>query len=1026
MRPLRLTLEAFGPYAVRQHLDFADLKGQAFFLIHGPTGAGKTSILDGISYALYGETSGGLRETRDLRSHFAPAETPTRACFEFAMGTRTYRVERMPEQAVPKQRGAGTRKQPAHANLWELVDGAEVPLATEKPSTVDAKVAELLGFKASQFRQVVLLPQGRFQEFMLAGSTERQAILQTLFQTARYAGITEALVEEEKALKEAMRATQAETRQRLAQAGVKAVEDLPGLLQDASARVETLASEQQASGDTLARLSADLMEGDRAAERLAEREAARTELARLHGQARLMEASRTELDRARRCLAVLPVAQRLEEIQARLLEQEAEGTRLAQELEGREQALAQTEADLAEAVKHEVRREELRRVIARMTALEPKLEALETARREAREAALGRGRFGDLAEEQKQRLEAARQELSRQRLALQDTRTEAAQEPGREGLLYLVKKRRTQREDLERSLQELARAEAALEAAHEAQLAAQKAVQSARERHRTLQERRLTAHAARLARDLVNGQPCPVCGSESHPHPAQPSVDLPDEEDVRRALELQEDAETVLARAQDATASRSTTLEMARARRQDLIEALGEHANITLDDLNAFEIRHREDLERSRAATAGLPSAERRLALAEEARNRVEAKLSETNQRLSELMIQEAGAKARMQLLEEELLQELRVPGALSTRRREAETELEASEAQLATARAAQLPAQAAAQEARSALRTHKALLEATQTESWGRAEALEEALAAAHFHSRDDFNLARRSPDEIDALSRTLDLYAEEEAAARDRAARAEAQADGLSAPDLPALRLARDEAQARFAQAAKALGGAQAERAALDQLERDLTRLTKEMGLQDRRYRAVANLARVARGDEGERVSFERYVQGALLDDVLISASERLRRMSKQRYGLRRAATSQDLRRAGGLQLEITDTHTGRTRAVSSLSGGEGFQASLALALGLSDVVQRHAGGIRLDTVFIDEGFGSLDPESLDRALGVLDEVGAHRKVGVISHVDAMKKAIPCQIVVEKQPFGSSLRIVGASRAGAAQTSD
>ncbi|HEX7552166.1 MAG TPA: SbcC/MukB-like Walker B domain-containing protein, partial [Geothrix sp.] len=229
----------------------------------------------------------------------------------------------------------------------------------------------------------------------------------------------------------------------------------------------------------------------------------------------------------------------------------------------------------------------------------------------------------------------------------------------------------------------------------------------------------------------------------------------------------------------------------------------------------------------------------------------------------------------------------------------------------------------------------------------------------------------------------------------------------------DLTALQSARDEAQARLTQAAEALGRALADGAALNRLEADLTRLTLDMGSQDRRYRAVANLARVARGDEGDRISYERFVQGAILDEVLISASERLRRMSKQRYALRRATTSPDQRRAGGLQLEITDSHTGRARAVSSLSGGEGFQASLALALGLSDVVQRHAGGIRLDTVFIDEGFGSLDPEALDLALRTLEDLNqGGRLVGLISHLEEVKARIPARLEVIPGPGGSHAR--------------
>jgi exonuclease SbcC len=1013
MKPLRLSLEAFGPYAEKQELDFADLGDQAFFLIHGPTGAGKTSILDGISYALYGETSGGLREIRDLRSHFAAPETATRVVFDFALGVRRYRVERLPEQAVLKQRGAGTRKQPTTANLWELTNGAEVPLATEKPTQVDARVAELIGFKASQFRQVVLLPQGRFQEFMLAGSAERQAILQTLFQTARYAHLTEALVEEERAVKESMRATQSDQRQRLTQAGVKTLEELPPLLQAAADGEAALAARQTEAGIQLEAASAQFAAGTRAVERLAERAAALADLERLRGLSRLMDARRTELDRGRRAATVVPVAQRLEEILARLAVEETEETRLAAALESLEQALARTEAELAEALQHEVRRDELRRTIQRLKELEPKLEALETTRREAREAALGRGQHEDLAEEQKQRLEDARQELTRQRLNLQEARTLAAQESGREGLLYLVRKRRTQREELERSQEEMRRAEGALEAAQETQLEAQKTVQAARERHRAMQERRLMAHAARLAKSLEAGCPCPVCGSEAHPHPAQPSVDLPDEQDVRLAMEAQEDAETVLARAQDATASRRAALEMAQARRQDLVQALGEHANVSLEALVAIETRHRDDLERSRGAVASMPSAERQLTLAEEARNRMESKLAATNQRLSELMMQEAGAKARMQLLEEELLQELRAPGALSTKRKEAEAEFEASMAHLAEARAAREPAQAAVLEGRSALRTHRALLEATRTESWNRNGAFEDALTEAHFHGRADFELAQRTPEEMTALAHALDTHGAEEAAATDRAARATALAEGLTLPDLASLQAERDEAQTRFAQAAETLGRAQAEHTALRALEHELTRLSKTMEDQDRRYRAMANLARVARGDDGDRVSFERYVQGAILDDVLVSASARLRRMSKQRYGLRRAAASSDQRKAGGLQLEITDTHTGRARAVSSLSGGEGFQASLALALGLSDVVQRHAGGIRLDTVFIDEGFGSLDSEALDLALQTLEELNqGGRLVGLISHLEDVKARIPARLEVIPGPGGSHAR--------------
>jgi len=1012
MKPLRLTLEAFGPYAGCQDLNFADLKDQSFFLIHGPTGAGKTSILDGICYALYGETSGGLRETKDLRSHFALAEVPTRVRFEFMLGQRQFRVERSPEQQVPKQRGDGTKKQPCTANLWELVQGKDVLLAVEKPAQVDAKVAELVGFEAAQFRQVVLLPQGRFQEFMLAGATERQAILQALFQTARYARITEALIEEERCLKEGMRANQVETRQKLTMAGAKTIFELPGLIQAASARVGELTSEEQAAGASLNQASTLLMEGIRAAELLAECKAAQAHLESLQKKSRVMEACRTELDRARRCEPLLPTIQRLEEIQVSLQEQEAEETRLSAALAIQEEAFLRAETTLAEAEQHWVRREELRWIILRLKDLEPKLEALEVARKEVREAALGRGRLGDLAEEQKRNLETRRQDLWNQKALMQETRTEAAQEAGREGLLFLIRKRRAQKEELERSQDEVKRAEGSHKFAQEALQAARKTVQAARERHRFLYERRLAFHTAKLAVGLEEGQPCPVCGSEAHPHLAVSAVELPEEKDLRLAMEHQEDAETVLARAQDTAASCAAALEVAHARRQDLVAALGGHADITMEGLTVIETRHREELNRSRAAEAELPSAERRLALAEETRNQAETKLSETNQRLSELMIREAGAKARMLLLEAELLQELRVPGALSTRRHEAELELEASEAHLAAARAAREPSQTVVLEARAALKAHGAHLDAARLELANLAKIFTEALATAHFHDRADFDLARRTTEEMRTLAKSLETHTAELSGAVHRMEQASLNVKGLTEPDLPTLQLIRDEAHTRFAQAAEALGGVLAEQAALERLEQDLTRLTKELALQERRHRAVASLASAARGDEGNRVSFERFVQAFILDEVLVFSSERLRRMSKQRYGFRRAVTSPEKHR-GGLQLEIDDSHTGRARAVSSLSGGEGFQASLALALGLSDVVQRHAGGIRLDTVFIDEGFGSLDAEALDLALLTLEELNqGGRLVGLISHLEAVKARIPARLEVIPSPAGSHAR--------------
>lgn len=1016
MKPLFLSLEAFGPYAGRQELDFADLRGQDFFLIHGPTGAGKTSILDGISYALYGVTSGGLREARDLRSHFAAPGTPTRVTFDFALGDRTFRVERMPEQLVPKAPGKrgkaddAFKKQAHAARIWELKDGEAVPLTGGKASEVDAKVAQLMGFKAFQFRQVVLLPQGRFQEFMLSGSDDRQAILQTLFQTGRYARITELLAEEERALKESGRSTLAEIRQLLVQAGADSVEELPGRIRAATERAGTLRTEQGAALEALRTAGAALEAGRQAAGRLAERDSARTELEALQGASRRMEARRTELDRARRAEAVRAEALALEAAQRSLADLAAGEEALQREVRSREAALALATGALAEAEGHEIRREELRRTLDRLKELQPRLAALEAAREESKAAALERGRLEDRTGEARRALDRAQRDLAARQAELQELRTEASQSLGREGLLYLIKKVRGQRLELDRHLADAARAQAALDEALAAREAAQAQALASREQLQALVARRLEAHAARLAESLAEGQPCPVCGSLEHPQPARglPGADAGEE---LRGAQAREAADTeALARAEEALRSRSGVLEAARARRDALTEALGEHAASTADTLAEIEARHRRDLDRSRTALARLPEVESALAQAEQARERAEGGVEAVAQELSAVQQREAAARERLKVLEEGLLGELRVPGALATRMEQAERELAEAEAELAGAREARDAALAALGDARARLRAHQEREAQARTEAGAREAAFDEALARAGFHSREDHGLARRASEETAALAAEVEAHDRALAVAQDRIQQAEARAQGLEAPDLPALEAAEAQAQARAAAAGEALGLAQGEESALLRLEAELTRLVAARDAQDHRYRLVAGLARLARGGEGERVSFERYVQGALLDEVLASASERLRRMSKQRYALRRAAGNGDLRRAGGLDLEITDTHTGRARPVSTLSGGEGFQASLALALGLSDVVQRHAGGIRLDTVFIDEGFGSLDPEALDLALRTLEDLQqGGRLVGLISHLEEIKARIPARLEVIPGPGGS-----------------
>lgn len=1009
MKPLRLSIQAFGPYAGLQELDFEDLAGHEFFLIHGPTGAGKTSLLDAISYALYGETSGGLREARDMRSHFASPAVETRVSFDFQLGGKTYRVERIPEQQVPKARGGGFKKQTYTANLWELA-GEAVPLATEKPTAVDAKVVELMGFKAGQFRQVVLLPQGRFQEFLLAGSLERQSILQVLFQTARYARITEALGTQAQTQKEEIRELLGECGQLLAQAGVEDGEALAGRLSGADAEIQFLLGAQRVAGEAMDRAQADLQEGHRRHAQVAERDEAAALLARLAEQAPDMEARKAELELARRADRVQPHAQRLRESEQILANLREEETRLAGLLEEREGELRQAEDTLKQAEGKEGRREDLRRTIARLRELEPQLNQLEERRAEMRAALQERSELEGHLEREQKRIEAADRALEPLRVRLQEAQLEAARIEHLEYQLHLDRKQRKTREEVDRVYAEARTAEDLWSTADASRRESLEELDRTRHVLELVQGRWNTGQAALLATALEEGKPCPVCGSEEHPRPAFASGNLPSEVELKEAQERVRAAEQTYTRASDVASQKAQSLEGLRMRFEALRETLGEKADESLDQIAEREAHHRRSLEAAQQAEREIEPLKRKMAGHEETRGRAEEARKELQERCEGARAREATAKGAVQVLEANLLEDLRVPGMLSTQIDRATRTLAELEEELTQARQGREAADGHRREALGRLETHREAVAQAEARTGECMKELGEALAEARFWDRRDFERACMAREDQERIEREVREHAEALAAAEDRHRRALAQAGDAPSPDLPVLQGALDRALQEVRTVGERLGRAQSDRENLARLQSALSAKQAETAERERRFAIVGRLARLARGEEGARVSFERFVQGAILDEVLASASQRLLRMSKQRYGMRRASGPGDLRRASGLDLEVTDTHTGRARAASTLSGGEGFQASLALALGLSDVVQRHAGGVRLDTVFVDEGFGSLDQEALDLALRTLDELKqGGRLVGIISHLEEIKQRIPARLEVVPGPDGS-----------------
>ncbi len=873
MRPLAVTLQAFGPYAGRQHLDFAELHGAGFFLITGPTGSGKTTVLDAMSFALYGETSGGAegeggRTGASMRSDHAAPETLTRVVFDFALGADLYRAEREPEQERPRLRGEGTAKHTQEATLWRLrreadgrlaEDGA--PLATGW-TKVRAAAEELLGFRGEQFRQVVLLPQGRFQRFLEAHSGEREELLRTLFTTSHYTEIERRLREEASALQKELVAVTTRRDELLRQAEAPSLGDLAercALLavgaEEAAEHADEAELASQTAHDALAA-------GRRSRELLAELAAAEAEADELEGRAREVEAQGAELKAALRADAAAHTARR-----------------------ARETTLSLAEAECTA----EAARERRARCDDRLIATRATLDREE-----------GRAALRERADEELRRLRgftAANEELRAAAKALQ-TATEAVKRGEREA-----------------------------EVAHDAWTAA-------RETAATLERAHRAAQAGFLAASLRHGEPCPVCGSPHHPTPAEPPPEAPTERDLERA---------------------EREAEVAHGRRE----------------------------------------------AAADARRRAEAEVAAASALLTE----------REQRLPTEYTDARVLQGAIARAEREAS---ELREALLCAQREAQEAEVAAASE-RTALAAALEALERSATQAREAEVAHAERLAAAGFADEAARAAAERPPRVLEELRRLTEDYAGARLAAAERLRRARAAATGVEPPALDRLTdralAAADAARSARSEAATLLAAAQT-------AEKQLGRLRELLAEGERlteRYASVGALSDAANRRNPRNLSLQSYILGALLDEVLAAASERLLRMTRSRYTLERSEARLGRRQAAGLEILAYDAWTGASRPVTTLSGGEKFMASLSLALGLAEVVQAQSGGIRLETIFVDEGFGSLDDDSLDLALATLMTLNeGGRLVGIISHVAELKERIDARLEVSTTTSGSSARFV------------
>lgn len=915
MRPVKLTISAFGPYAGRTVLELDQLGQRGLYLITGDTGAGKTTIFDAITYALYGEASGENRETTMFRSKYAAPETATFVELEFLCHEKLYRVRRTPEYLRPARRGEGMVLQRADAELT-YPDGRVVT----KVRDVNGAVRDILGVDREQFTQISMLAQGDFLRLLLASTEQRIGIFRDIFKTGLYQKLQYALRDESG---ESNRICET-LRQTIQQHwnSIACPEDSPFW-----ERMQMVRDGRLPAGEALELLE-ELIRMDRAAQEQAEQRIQTLEAQIAACTARMGRGQETEKNRA-----ALAAAQK-------------ELGCLQPELEVAQQTVRQAQARQPEAEAHA-------QAAASLSAQLDRYDHLDALQKELAAASQ---MYQDKSAQQAR--SAAEGERLRQTLLQGKTQLEALQDAGvalEKGnhRLSLLTQRLTALNGLEKELSELEQLRQKHQKALDAYAASADAAQRAQSRYDGMHRAFLDAQAGLLAAGLTDGHPCPVCGATVHPAPAALSPEAPSEAQLKTAKQQADQAQTAMSQASQAAG-----------------ELLG-------------QVRNQEQTLCARGQTL----------LGETSVERISATL-----------------KAQMDVCGQEI-QEVRANVTLETERAaQAERlrqELPQQEEALArnVAGLAALQTEIAATEARCASLTRQVQALNAQLPFPSRAAAMEQIAA-------DDAEAAafRRAQE---AAQKALQVKQEEQAALEGKI---RALSDRLEQAEQIDLKETAERLSGMNREKAEQLETLQACRTRLDRNETAMAQIraqSAELDAAEHRWSWIRSLSNTANGNlpGKEKIMLETYVQMTCFDRILARANTRFLVMSGGQYELRRRTQAENVRSQSGLDLDVIDHYNGTFRSVKTLSGGESFMAALSLALGLSDEVQSSASGIRLDTMFVDEGFGSLDEDALEQALRALTRLSeGNRLVGIISHVSSLKEKIDRQIVVTKDPTGGS----------------
>jgi len=1058
MRPIRLTMSAFGSYFKPETIDFTNFYDKGIFLITGPTGAGKTTIFDGICYALYGHTSNSDKDENYIRNDLADGEILTYVELEFELRGNRYYIKRVPKQLRKKLRGDGYTERPAEAEL-KLIDEDKVITGVTE---VNQKVIELIGLEYEQFRQIIMIPQGEFRQLLVAKSKDREEILRKIFGTDEYRKIQEALDKKVKDLKADIDRLKAGLKVNIRGINPGDNDKLKEMLKemvdkDTVPNIHELTDQLKAQIDGDEREIAELdekikilemeienilneiTEGKRTNDLLEQRmkiEQEKRDLESKKDEIKLLEES---LEKGRKALCIRPLEENYHSSQRKVESKEKELNDLVEQLKKADEDSKQAERELSKQLERNEEADKLKKQMGLLNSFVEKVKDYDAKRKEKD---ILESQFRDISsrlDESTKNINDIKKkikELNENRESLKDCEKD-----------YInLKIELEKKEDVHKKLVNLRPLIEGLEIIRENLskknaecLSLQKGYDALKAEVENTRRKFIEGYAGKLAKELQEGMPCPVCGSIHHPNPAKLVDGVPSEEELNeleaRVVELEAEYSNAKDERNKLDNEYTTKECIINERKNEIKEAIRDNIeeNLSEDivglegaelarfiDDKALQFKKQLDyikskLKRLEKEIEEKNEIDKKLEDLNSKRESCEKEIEELNRECTQIYGKLESQKSLVQQLEKELPEDIRSELGLKSKIDKLDRQIKQIETDI---KKAQEKYQSCRDKYTSLLRAkeeREKALEELMKEREDLKIKFEDQIRVQGFADADEYNKAKLDEEELKRIDGSIRKYNEDLKSVNDRFNQIVAETKDLEPVDITALESKLEEKRQDKDSITNWRTAVYSRRENNEKLLNDIESLVEQISEKEKEYALVGDLCSAANGRNSYKVTFETYVLAAYFEEVIDAANVRLRKMTRNRFQMERAEEEGTGKGYKGLDINVFDGNSGQRRPIKNISGGESFKASLALALGLSDVVQSYAGGIKLDTMFIDEGFGSLDSASLDDAINCLLELqSSGRLVGIISHVKELQERIHSRIEVESSIDGSKIKCV------------